>query len=235
MPRKRWRLLDLSPGAKGTYLLHLALARERVMVVERRVRQGNCRGTFALSTGDYLYVGSAFGPGGLASRVGRHLSPEPKARHWDIDFLLSGPSRPARIEAWGVASLVREECRWAATIARSAVPVVGSVGLNARRDRGFGAADCRNRCGCRADSPATSRTHLFKMGWRPTLGRMRALLGVRLVHLRPVPDRDGLPAGSTEHAPKKRRRRRAVGMRLFPAKPPEVQAERGYVRPRRAK
>ena len=34
----------------------------------------------------YIYVGSAMG--GLASRLGRHLSTAGKKRHWHIDYLL---------------------------------------------------------------------------------------------------------------------------------------------------
>jgi len=207
MPETPGRLLDIPAGAKGSYLLHLCLAHEHVVVVEKGPRHGGGTTrsrTFVLSQGHYLYVGSAFGPGGLGSRVGRHLSLQPKRRHWDIDFLLSGRPRPALVEAWGLASNgAGDECRWATIIARSSgvVPLVGRLGLRDRRDRGFGAGDCRNRCGCRSDSPATSRTHLFGLAWRPTLRGMRQLLGVPLVRIKPTPIGGGAPWGMGPRAP----------------------------------
>ena len=44
-------------------------------------------GGMQLSKGWYVYVGSAFGPGGLAARVSRHLQRH-KTRHWHIDHLI---------------------------------------------------------------------------------------------------------------------------------------------------
>ena len=196
MPETSRRLLHLPPGARGSYLLHLDLAGERVVVVEKgshRGRRTTRRRTFVLAPGHYLYVGSAFGPGGLASRVGRHLSPEPKRWHWDIDFLLSGRPRPA-VEAWGLPSAsVGDECHWATSLSRrtGVVPLVGRLGPLDGPDRGFGASDCRNRCGCRRGGPATSRTHLFRLAWQPTLRGMRALLRVPLVRIEPAPSPKG--------------------------------------------
>jgi Uri superfamily endonuclease len=52
------------------YPLHLRLDQERLMVVRKQ--------TYTLPPAEYWYVGSAFGSGGLASRVGRHLTVGPK-------------------------------------------------------------------------------------------------------------------------------------------------------------
>ena len=43
-------------------------------------------GEIALRPGYYIYIGSAFGPGGVRGRVSRHLR-EDKPRHWHIDYL----------------------------------------------------------------------------------------------------------------------------------------------------
>ncbi len=42
-----------------------------------------------LEPGVYAYVGSAFGPGGLAARLRRHLCGERRRLWWHIDWLLS--------------------------------------------------------------------------------------------------------------------------------------------------
>jgi len=43
-------------------------------------------GRIDLETGYYIYVGSAFGPGGVQARVSRHFRKE-KRKHWHIDHL----------------------------------------------------------------------------------------------------------------------------------------------------
>lgn len=170
------------PPVKGTYVLHFRLDQERVVDVRSR--------SYALPPGEYLYVGSAFGSGGLGSRVGRHLAKGQKRKQWDIDFVLAAPLRPRILEAWGVAATrnTGSECTWAATIFRTigTVPVVGSLEGSPRTNRGFGAGDCRRRCGCQQDSVATCRTHLFRVTWVPTFRRMRSLLGGQLEDLRSV-------------------------------------------------
>jgi Uri superfamily endonuclease len=168
-----------APG--GAYVIRLRLPAARTLVVRRRVRGrlGRSR-TFVLPAGDYLYVGSALGPGGLAARIGRHLARE-KALHWDIDFLLSGPGRPAS-EVWARASARRGlECRWAAAIARAAgtAPVVGRREGERRAVHGFGAGDCTRRCGCGSAAPGSARTHLFRVEGEATLPRVRRVLGER--------------------------------------------------------
>lgn len=43
-------------------------------------------GEIELVPGYYLYVGSAFGPGGVRARVSRHCRAD-KPKHWHIDYL----------------------------------------------------------------------------------------------------------------------------------------------------
>jgi Uri superfamily endonuclease len=85
--------------------------------------------------GGYAYFGSAFGPGGLRARVGRHLRFDTPSR-WHLDYL-----KPRLRWIWvAVQAGQRVECAWAqaaAALPGSEIPVPG-----------FGSSDCR--AGCRA-------------------------------------------------------------------------------------
>ena len=123
------------PGAPGTYL--------QVLRAMHPVRlQVGSLGEMAVQPGFYLYVGSAFGPGGLRARVGRHFGGQGKP-HWHIDHL----RRVAQpIEAWCIPGQ-RCEHVWAQSLAAAAacrIPLAR-----------FGASDCR--------CPA----HLFYMTEQP--------------------------------------------------------------------
>jgi len=65
-------------------------------------------GKISLRNGFYTYAGSAFGSGGLASRVGRHVRLV-KQKVWHIDYV-----RPSlRLdEVWLNTSVSKLECRW---------------------------------------------------------------------------------------------------------------------------
>jgi len=67
-----------SPPASGTYALVLASA------VTARIRVGRL-GVLPLQPGQYVYVGSAFGPGGLRARIGHHQH-RTEHPHWHIDY-----------------------------------------------------------------------------------------------------------------------------------------------------
>lgn len=71
----------------GTYLLVLRSHGEATVQVGRW-------GPLAVRPGVYLYVGSAFGPGGVRARVGRHLRMRKKP-HWHLDYL-----RPLATSTW---------------------------------------------------------------------------------------------------------------------------------------
>ena len=75
--------------------------------------------------GTYLYVGSAYGPGGLAARLSRHARKH-KRRHWHIDALTEGRGVNAiRVYPGG------DEC----ALARELVERCSAV-------KGFGSSDC---------------------------------------------------------------------------------------------
>jgi Uri superfamily endonuclease len=91
---------------------------------------GQC-GLLQLRPGWYLYVGSAFGPGGLAARVGRHLMLGKKPR-WHIDYVRQYLEITA---VWFNAETRQLEHEWAGYFLRHeacSVPLPG-----------FGASDCR--------------------------------------------------------------------------------------------
>jgi Uri superfamily endonuclease len=94
--------------------------------------------------GFYVYVGSAFGPGGLRARIAHHLKISAKPR-WHLDYLrpLVNPS-----EIWLTYDSRQREHQWAgvlAGISGAAVPFLG-----------FGASDCR------------CESHLYFFSFRPS-------------------------------------------------------------------
>ena len=114
----------------GTYVLVLNASKPR------RVEVGRL-GQLAVREGCYIYVGTAFGPGGLRARIGHHLRLA-RHPHWHIDYL----RRVVRlVEVWYSRDAVRWEHDWARvflSMPGSSVPL-----------RRFGATDC------------TCDTHLF--------------------------------------------------------------------------
>ncbi|WP_022850919.1 GIY-YIG nuclease family protein [Limisalsivibrio acetivorans] len=67
------------PASSGIYALFLNAGRECSITVGRF-------GKAEIHPGDYVYIGSAFGPGGMRSRIGRHSRVNKKCR-WHIDYL----------------------------------------------------------------------------------------------------------------------------------------------------
>lgn len=91
-------------------------------------------GTFDLPRGRLVYVGSACGPGGLRSRLARHLRAE-KRRHWHVDYLLAHAVIERVIVRAAGPGL---ECAWAQellTMPGASAPIPG-----------FGSSDCRSGC-----------------------------------------------------------------------------------------
>lgn len=87
-------------------------------------------GEVTIRKGYYVYVGSAFGSGGVAARVGRHSRTSKRLR-WHIDYLRE---ESRLVEAWYTYDAERREHDWLETmIAMNLVPCIG----------GFGSSDCR--------------------------------------------------------------------------------------------
>jgi len=132
---------NLGPGP-GTYVLLLELAQPATIPVGRL-------GPVVFDTGWFVYTGSAFGPGGLAARVGRHLR-RSKTCRWHIDYLRQFAQVP---EIWYTFFPEKMECRWAAIFQETlSVRII---------HRGFGSSDC----GC--------DTHLFYFKRKPGIANFR--------------------------------------------------------------
>ncbi len=105
--------------------------------------------------GFYLYVGSAFGPGGLQARLDRHCRVQ-KTRHWHIDYLRE---RVTVLGAWISYEPYRLEHQWAQAI--------GSA-KGVAKIEGFGCTDC--------DCPA----HLFFSTEKPSFAEYSRLMQGRM-------------------------------------------------------
>jgi Uri superfamily endonuclease len=140
------------PDTGGTYALLLACPQSRKLRIGRL-------GDRRIPRGWFIYVGSAFGPGGLKSRCLRHLRPL-RRLHWHIDYLRPAASLQG---IWFSADPVPREHLWAETIA-------GMPGAGIPIPR-FGASDCR------------CRSHLFHLAARPVL----AILRRRILQRAPAP------------------------------------------------
>jgi len=109
---------DAAPSAPGAYILQIDLAETVWVTIAGKP-------PIALPAGCYLYCGSANGPGGLKSRLARHMR-HGKSVHWHIDRLTE---RGAVSGSW----IVRDgrECDLVAMLAPLPMPIPG-----------FGSSDC---------------------------------------------------------------------------------------------
>jgi Uri superfamily endonuclease len=122
----------------GTYALVLS------SLGIKNIRIGRL-GWLETDSGFYVYVGSAFGPGGLRARVSRHRR-QARCRHWHIDYLRSATRLE---EIWCSYDRKCREHQWARLFRQ--VPGASTP------MRGFGASDCR------------CESHLFFFATRPSL------------------------------------------------------------------
>ncbi len=127
--------MDVLPVEAGTYAVIFTLEIPQTVTIGRL-------GTFDLTRGYYLYVGSAQGAGGLRARLGRHLQGGGQP-HWHVDYL----RKIARVSTFGYlvsrsspTGSMPLECQWSqllTSLPGAAIPIPK-----------FGASDCRS--GCRA-------------------------------------------------------------------------------------
>ena len=142
--QEQHRLDDIAPGP-GTYLLVLAASQGRSVQVGRL-------GIIDLQAGYYLYIGSAFGSGGIRSRVKHHARIAARP-HWHLDYI-----RPClSLESiWYSHDPIGHECEWAAVLAGKSTITEPLPG--------FGASDC------------DCATHLFYQSRQPRFGDFKKLL-----------------------------------------------------------
>ena len=129
----------------GTYALLLRAEGEHTIEV-------GARGEMRVRPGWYVYVGSAFGPGGLRARVRRHARAE-GTMHWHVDYLRAVMTLQS---VWYTHDEERRECTWARVLREhegARVPMTE-----------FGASDC--------DCPA----HLVAFADAPSLDAFRQRL-----------------------------------------------------------
>ena len=86
---------------KGTYILFLQADKDTKIDV-------GYLDVVSFKKGYYIYIGSALGPGGLESRLVRHLAKKKKA-HWHIDYLTVNPNFES-ISYMEIFSLEKIEC-----------------------------------------------------------------------------------------------------------------------------
>jgi len=119
-----WRKIKQTITAEpGTYILILE-AKE-----DKEIKVGKL-GYFKIQKGYYAYVGSAFGSGGVHSRVRRH-NKKYKKLYWHIDYLRKVTEL---IEIWYIYGRERYEHKWAQllkSLESSSIPFAG-----------FGSSDC---------------------------------------------------------------------------------------------
>jgi Uri superfamily endonuclease len=146
---------------KGIYVLHLELESPQ------RISVGKL-GAFQFEVGHYAYVGSAFGPGGLAARLAHHLR-KPASPHWHMDYLR--PHGTLR-KIWQARAIPACEHQWAQALMQirgATAPV-----------RGFGSSDC----GCRSHLVRfirQPRRLTFRRHWRRLTSA--PIPPIRCVHL----------------------------------------------------
>ncbi len=90
-------------------------------------------GPVFLSSGYWIYVGSAFGAGGLRSRLSHHLKPSHRP-HWHLDYIKSAL---VPVEIWTTTDPVKREHDWAT--------LFSDFNGASRPIDGFGATDCKCR------------------------------------------------------------------------------------------
>jgi len=106
-----------APATPGAYALWLRLDGPTPVMDGKRAA--------VLAPGDYLYCGSAHGPGGLRARLARHMRRDKRA-HWHIDQLTTvGHVEGAFFVEGG------DECALNAALEALPIPI-----------EGFGSSDC---------------------------------------------------------------------------------------------
>jgi Uri superfamily endonuclease len=140
--------MNCNDSTHGTYLL-LYECSNRVEVSIGKL------GRMVTEPGYYLYVGSAFGPGGIQARVRHHqrISSRP---HWHIDYLHTVAEL---VDTWCVHGL-RCEHDWAHSLEQSDA-ATGPL-------KGFGSSDCN------------CVTHLFYFKRKPVKAGLEKMLDNKL-------------------------------------------------------
>lgn len=144
-PRTQATLKAFMKSERGTYAVVFRSTESDQVEIGRW-------GYLNLKPGFYVYVGSAFGPGGVRARVARHLR-RSKRLHWHVDYL-STVVEPVGV--WFSHVPCRLEHEWSDAFSR----MEGASGVS-----GFGCSDC------------TCDSHLFFMPEAPDSADFISRLG----------------------------------------------------------
>ena len=109
---------------KGSYLF-IFLLKDNLSITTKGGKN------FFLPKGRYVYVGSAFGGGGVLKRVGRHLR-KTKPLRWHLDYITA-------TDVWEFVGFItfegkRRECKLSQILEKS--PMFEPI-------KGFGCSDCK--------------------------------------------------------------------------------------------
>lgn len=132
--------MEYIPALPGGYVVQYYLNATHVLKVGQL-------GKFWMPRGDYFYMGSARGPGGLRARIIHHIRRRPTRNHWHIDrlspvavpqaiyYLLDSANQ--HMNETNDATMA-VECIWSQALA-----VLHGASIPAP---GFGSSDCKARC-----------------------------------------------------------------------------------------
>lgn len=132
----------------GTYALIL----ENESSLDIRIGR---RGNLQLIPGFYIYIGSAFGPGGIPARTARHKKIQ-HSPHWHIDYLRKHTDLT---EIWFSYDTKKREHQWAKQLEQQSGIIVPMAG--------FGSSDCQ------------CTTHLFFSWVKPDLSAFSSQIKIR--------------------------------------------------------
>jgi Uri superfamily endonuclease len=123
------------PPFPGAYGIHFILKKDHTIQIGHLGRN-------LFPAGDYIYLGSAKGPGGIRARVGRYLfSTSNTKKHWHLDYLRDF-SMPISIYIyqWDIGNnpSIPVECAWSQALLN-----LPSAYTPMEK---FGSSDCRYSC-----------------------------------------------------------------------------------------
>ena len=153
-------------GKVGTYALRLHCRHEQSIEIGKL-------GTMSVEKGYYVYVGSAFGSGGLVARI-RHHYRNSESFHWHIDYLRAAVEIT---EVWYSHDPVKREHEWAGIF-------MGVHGVKLPL-RGFGSTDCN------------CESHLFFFRVPPSVKMFRKQIEQTISNHHRIERIDGIYLGET--------------------------------------
>lgn len=148
-----------TPGSYGLFLRMRSPAETKVGAL----------GAVVLPAGEYIYLGSAHGPGGLRARLSHHRYGG-RSEHWHVDYLRAVSEPTGCFYTPYNQNSPQMECRWSKELAQLPGAVIPQ--------KGFGASDCRSGCAAHLVCFPRSRTRhpirfleylLAEVQWQPAV------------------------------------------------------------------